>query len=193
MARLLRALAVLATASCLCEAYCPTVAPTVARRAHVRSTARMAAQALNNQVVVELQVEPSKSSGGIMLPTTFDQEETEGAFQRKPLQSGTVVSVGPGVVTERGVAIPIPGISEGQRVVIKGGVEGIKLDPKDYDSPLYLFSRAGAFRKETNGHWGSLLVVVGGLRHTGRSHPSSSSSHGLPRLACRFDAVTAVA
>ena len=43
----------------------------------VRASARMAIQALNNQVLVELQVEPAKSAGGIMLPTAFDDEETE--------------------------------------------------------------------------------------------------------------------
>ena len=80
-----------------------------------------------------------------MLPTAFDDEETEGAFQRKPLQTGTVISVGPGVVTKRGVTIPIEGISEGQRVVIKGGVEGVKQDPTDADSVLYLYPRAGTF------------------------------------------------
>ena len=142
VACLVRAAAILATLGA-CEAYCPSVAPTVARQSSVRASARMAIQALNNQVLVELQVEPAKSAGGIMLPTAFDDEETEGAFQRKPLQTGTVISVGPGVVTKRGVAIPIEGISEGQRVVIKGGVEGVKQDPTDADSVLYLYPRAG--------------------------------------------------
>ena len=45
--------------------------------------------------------------------------------------------------TERGVTIPIVGISEGQRVVIKGGFEGVKQDPSDADSVLYLYPRAG--------------------------------------------------
>ena len=142
--RLVRAAAILATLGA-CEAYCPSVAPTVARQSGVRASARMAIQALNNQVLVELQVEPAKSAGGIMLPTAFDDEETEGAFQRKPLQTDTVLSVGPGVVTKRGVTIPIEGISEGQRVVIKGGVEGVKQDPTDADSVLYLYPRAGTF------------------------------------------------
>jgi co-chaperonin GroES (HSP10) len=140
--RLLRAVAILATVGA-CEAYCPSVAPTLTRRSDVRASARMAVQALNNQVLVELQVEPAKSAGGIMLPTNFDNEETEGAFQRKPPATGTVLSVGPGTVTERGVTIPIVGISEGQRVVIKGGFEGVKQDPSDADSVLYLYPRAG--------------------------------------------------
>ena len=141
VARLLRAVAILATVG-VCEAYCPSVAPTVAHRSGLRASARMAVQALNNQVLVELQVEPAKSAGGIMLPTNFDNEETEGAFQRKPPQTGTVISVGPGVTTARGVTVPIAGISEGQRVVIKGGVEGVKQNPSDADSVLYLYSRA---------------------------------------------------
>ena len=143
VARLLRAVAILATVG-VCEAYCPSVAPTVARRsADVRASARMAVQALGNQVLVELQVEPAKSAGGIMLPTNFDNEETEGAFQRKPPQTGTVISVGPGVTTARGVTVPIAGISEGQTVVIKGGFEGVKQNPSDADSVLYLYPRAG--------------------------------------------------
>ena len=78
-----------------------------------------------------------------MLPTNFDNEETEGAFQRKPPQTGTVISVGPGVTTARGVTVPIVGISEGQTVVIKGGFEGVKQNPSDADSVLYLYPRAG--------------------------------------------------
>ena len=144
VAGLYRAVAILATLGA-CEAYCPSVAPTVAHRSGLRASARMAVQALNNQVLVELQVEPAKSAGGIMLPTNFDNEETEGAFQRKPPQTGTVISVGPGVVTDRGVTVPIAGISEGQRVVIKGGVEGVKQDPTDADSVMYLYPRAGVF------------------------------------------------
>ena len=38
-----------------------------------------------------------------------------------------------------GTKIAITGISEGQRVVIRGGVEGVLLDPSDFDGAMYLF------------------------------------------------------
>lgn len=129
--------AVLCALACACDAYRLSMMPVVP---HPRApTARMAAQALNGHILVELQKEPAKSAGGIMLPTFFDKEETEGAFQRQPLKSGTVVSLGPGLVGEDGTKIAITGISEGQRVVIRGGVEGVPLDPSDFDGAMYLF------------------------------------------------------
>ena len=97
--------AVLCALACACDAYRLSMMPVVP---HPRApTARMAAQALNDQILVELQKDPAKSAGGIMLPTFFDKEETEGAFQRQPLKSGTVISVGPGVVTDDGTKLAI--------------------------------------------------------------------------------------
>ena len=126
-------------AASVCEAYHLSVSA-MPRQALARMRhPRMATRALNDMVLIELQTEPAKSAGGIMLPTNFDNEETEGAFQRQPPKSGTVVSVGPGLITAAGTKVAIPGISEGQRVVIKGGTDGVKLDPSDYDSALYLF------------------------------------------------------
>jgi len=126
----------LAHASC-CSAYQLAAARVVvSRRAGMT---RLAVQALSDQVVVELITEPATSSGGIMLPTNFDAEETVGAFQRKKIDTGTIVSVGPGKLYEDGTVVPLMGLSVGQRVVLDAGAEGVKCDPTDSQSNVFIY------------------------------------------------------
>lgn len=95
-------------------------------------------EALNDDVLLELNKEPAKSLGGILLPTDFDKEDTDGGFIRQPIKTGKVISVGPGRATKDG-RIPVTGISVGQTVVIKGGYDGVALNDLDVGSTLYVF------------------------------------------------------
>ena len=134
------ALMIIAFAASCSEAYRLPSPPAGIAAVRARATTlRMDVAALNDQVIVELVTEPATSVGGIMLPTNFDKEETEGAFQRKPLNCATVLSVGPGKLRKDGTVVPITGITVGQKVVLAAGSEGIKVYPDDFDSAVYCY------------------------------------------------------
>mmetsp|Transcript_18117 Transcript_18117/g.35291 ORF Transcript_18117/g.35291 Transcript_18117/m.35291 type:complete len:151 (-) Transcript_18117:369-821(-) len=93
---------------------------------------------LANQVLVDLQTEPAVSSGGIFLPTAYDDDEL---FKKEPLRSGTVLAVGPGREAEDGTVVGMPNIKVGQTVMI-APTGGVKVEPEgrqDIETTVYLF------------------------------------------------------
>uniref|UniRef100_A0A2P2MZM8 Protein groES n=1 Tax=Rhizophora mucronata TaxID=61149 RepID=A0A2P2MZM8_RHIMU len=74
-----------------------------------------------NRVLVEKIVPPAKTTAGILLPETSTK-----------LNSGKVVSVGPGLRTDEGKTIPTS-VKEGDTVLLPeyGGTQ-VKLDEKEY-------------------------------------------------------------
>jgi chaperonin GroES len=62
-----------------------------------------------NKVFIKIDPEKEKTSGGIIIPTMAEAE-------RRNLR-GTVISTGPGRITEQGVTIPCS-VKDGDRVVV---------------------------------------------------------------------------
>lgn len=131
----------IALIACSCEAFQLASSASLRRPcAHRAPALRMELPAaLGNTVVVELTTEPATSAGGVFLPTAFDKEETVGGFQRKKINSGTVVGVGPGLTLQDGSVLPISGVSVGQIVVLEPNAEGEKVYPEDSDSQVFIY------------------------------------------------------
>ena len=85
------------------------------------------AKPLADRVLIEAEVEETKTVGGIIIPDTVRGEETK---------IGKVVSVGEGIYTNDGVKIPMS-VKVGDKVMMPNLVTGqkVKLNNKDY----YLF------------------------------------------------------
>ena len=92
------------------------------------------------------QTEPEVSAGGIFLPTAAAEMEADNRSEgmqefdlaeRKPLRSATVVAMGPGWRSDDGYLAEMGDVSVGQKVIL-GPYGGVKADPQDSDSSLYL-------------------------------------------------------
>lgn len=85
------------------------------------------AKPLADRVLIEAEVEETKTVGGIIIPDTVRGEETK---------IGKVVSVGEGIYTNDGVKIPMT-VRVGDKVMMPqvGMAQKVKLNNKDY----YLF------------------------------------------------------
>eukprot|EP00325_Prymnesiales_sp_UTEX-LB-985_P024851 CAMPEP_0174720764 /NCGR_PEP_ID=MMETSP1094-20130205/34413_1 /TAXON_ID=156173 /ORGANISM="Chrysochromulina brevifilum, Strain UTEX LB 985" /LENGTH=164 /DNA_ID=CAMNT_0015921305 /DNA_START=9 /DNA_END=503 /DNA_ORIENTATION=+ len=71
-----------------------------------------------DQVLVDLQIVPSKTVAGVLLPTAFTDEETFDQFVKPEPRVGTVVAVGPGAVANDGTRGWMPPIAVGSKVVV---------------------------------------------------------------------------
>jgi chaperonin GroES len=85
------------------------------------------AKPLADRVLIEPEVEQTKTAGGIIIPDSAETRETK---------IGTVVSVGEGIYTNDGVKIPMS-VKVGDRVMMPfvGTAQKVKLESKEY----YLF------------------------------------------------------
>jgi chaperonin GroES len=85
------------------------------------------AKPLADRVLIEAEVEQTKTAGGIIIPETAETRETK---------IGKVVSIGPGIYTNDGVLIPMS-VKVGDKVMMPqiGTAQKVKLENKDY----YLF------------------------------------------------------
>lgn len=184
--------ALVALSACSCDALQLASSPAALRRpcAQRASAPRMEVEvtALGNNLIVELTVEPATSAGGVFLPTAFDKEETVGGFQRKTINSGTVLSVGPGLTLEDGTVQPIAGISVGQTVVLEPNAQGMKVNAEDSDNQVFIFPHR---------RWS--IVWVTPTMPAGRSHapflpasPATDRVH-MHLVPCRVSAIHAVA
>jgi len=74
---------------------------------------------LNDHIVCDMEVVPSATQAGILLPTTFTDEDNEflSAFAKPEPKAGTVLAVGPGALTDGGKRVP-PAITVGSRVIV---------------------------------------------------------------------------
>lgn len=101
-----------------------------------------AATPLANFVLVQLDKEPAKSKGGILMPTAFSDDPNNAIdmFKAKEVKFGTVLKVGPGRVSEDGKATPAPDLEVGQRVVVGPSI-GIKVETNGPtpDEAVFLF------------------------------------------------------
>lgn len=80
---------------------------------------------LEDQVLVQMQLEPDASAGGILLPVVFIVEQ-EDAFARPEVRQATVIAMGPGKLAKDGSRVPMPSVEVGQSVII-GPNKGIKI------------------------------------------------------------------
>lgn len=99
---------------------------------------------LHDYVLVDLQSEPDKSLGGILLPTVYEDvaEKNDEAFVKPQPRAGTIVAIGPGRRSNNGKqVIPMPPFKVGQKVVVgaeKG--ERVQLDGQSVaEATHYLF------------------------------------------------------
>ena len=85
------------------------------------------AKPLADRVLIEAEVEQTKTKGGIIIPETAQSNDTK---------IGIVVSVGNGIYTNDGVKIPME-VRVGDKVMMPqiGNAQKVKLENKDY----YLF------------------------------------------------------
>jgi co-chaperonin GroES (HSP10) len=91
-----------------------------------------------NQLLVDLQTEPTQTSAGVLLPTAFTDDYD--AFITPKLRCGTVLAIGPGSEGEDGSSVPMLAVEVGQKVVV-APTGGLKVEPegRDVDSSVFLF------------------------------------------------------
>ena len=93
-----------------------------------------------------MQKEPAASTGGILMPSAFSEDDEalyEDAFGKKECRVGTIVAIGPGLTAEDGTRVPISNLEVGMTVVIDK-VDGIKVEPAgkaDRAASFYLYVR----------------------------------------------------
>jgi co-chaperonin GroES (HSP10) len=99
---------------------------------------------LYDNVVIDMQTQPSQSTGGIFLPTTFrsGDQMTEGdnMFVAPEPRKGKVLAVGPGVKTTDGSTVRVE-LTIGQDVIVgsRGGIKLVEEGKTVSDSSLYVF------------------------------------------------------
>ena len=97
-------------------------------------------------MLVEVQKEPAASTGGILMPSAFSEDDEalyEDAFGKKVCRVGTIVAIGPGLTAEDGTRVPISNLEVGMTVAIDK-VDGIKVEPAgkaDRAASFYLYVR----------------------------------------------------
>ena len=105
---------------------------------------------LADQLLVELQEEPTLSAGGILMPNAIAEDETapfQENFDAQTPRYGTVVAVGGGRRSvASGDAVGMSSFSVGQSVVIKPKVGlKVKRDGKLSQDSLYLFNERDVY------------------------------------------------
>ena len=99
-------------------------------------------QPLNDYILVDLQSIPSQTATGVLLPTAFEDDNEDVAFNKPECRVGTVVAVGDGALTLDGARAPMPDISVGQKVLVSPAV-GTRLQEEGKsmrDSTHFLFT-----------------------------------------------------
>ena len=118
-------------------------APARARSRSLRAIAPAEVTPLYNQLLVELRVSPTETSGGVLLPTAFMDDFD--AFITPKLRYGTVIAKGPGGTGVDGSPVPMLDIAVGQRVVVAptGGQKVVtETDQVEETSSVHVFDIA---------------------------------------------------
>lgn len=95
---------------------------------------------LEDYVLVDMQVEPSATSGGIFLPTVFQGEDQRDAFQKQEMRAGVVKAIGGGAPSEAGKPVQTARFEVGQQVMCSpyGGVKLTEEGKTFAESSLWL-------------------------------------------------------